>query len=577
LTEVTASFANGFFRVTTMITGPNGEQEPRLKRIPNWATVYMDPDAREADFSDGEICFVTDSMSEKAFKRKYPKAKKQSFTASDKEIAHDFFHGSNIVIAEYWTREPKEAADGETTWTVTQRITNGVEVLETNEWLGSSIPIVPVVGKELYVREGGGGTSKRMFFSMIRRGRTAQTMMAYIASQESEEFGQMPRASWVGWKGMFANADKTWDIAHRVPIARLEAILPPDWQPSWGAPQLPTRPQFQPNPEPYEMAYERWRRSHQAAVAGTPLPTDVQKVNDKSGIALERIENAGMLGNFHFTDNFVRALRFSGDQINELITKLAETNSLPQQLLGKDKKGEDITLHVVGKDFVPPEESEHLPEANYFFAHRGRFSVTISEGPSYQSEREEQAAFADTLFKTIAPLAEILPPGTLAKVLSLAVRMKNLGTFSDEIADTLNPQDQSAQQLQMAQQQLAMGQQVQAELKTELDKLRLEKAGKVIDNEYKLQLKQIEGAFDAKMTQLNNDIKVLIAEIQAKSQDSAERVQMYKEFWLENHGAAHEAGLQAAEQAHEHALADKQAIIAQQQAAANPQEPSPGE
>ncbi len=36
----------GFWRVNLLVTGPNGEQEPRIRRIPNWATVLADPDAR---------------------------------------------------------------------------------------------------------------------------------------------------------------------------------------------------------------------------------------------------------------------------------------------------------------------------------------------------------------------------------------------------------------------------------------------------------------------------------------------------------------------------------------------------
>src|SRR5579863_2839871 len=35
----------GFARIALVITGPKGEQEPRIKRIPNWSTVYPDPDA----------------------------------------------------------------------------------------------------------------------------------------------------------------------------------------------------------------------------------------------------------------------------------------------------------------------------------------------------------------------------------------------------------------------------------------------------------------------------------------------------------------------------------------------------
>lgn len=559
--ESAVQCAFGFFRITIIPTGPNGETEPRLRRIQNWATVYADPDAREADFSDAAIYFVTDSMRDSVFSRKYPKAIKRSFTSEDRAVAPDFLGSGNVVVAEYWTREEEEAGDGEKTYKVTQRITNGVEILDTTEWIGSRIPIIGVFGKELYVKEG--GQSKRLFYSMIRRGRPAQQMMAYIASQEAEEFGQMPRASWVGWKGQFANPDKTWDIAHRTPVSRLEAIVPTEWSPNWGVPQLPTRPQFMPNPAPYEAAYERWRRSHQASVAGTPLPTDAQKQNEKSGVALERIENSGMLGNLHYSDNFGWSMQNTGEQLNELVTILAQRDLLPKQLLGKDQKGDDVQLHVVGEGFVPPESSEHLPEAEYFFAHRGKYTVTISEGPNYQSQREESATFADTIFKTVEQIAQVLPPGAVAKTLALAVKMKNLGAIGDELIDILDPQDNTGQQLQQANQQLAQAAQAAQEMQAELQKLKLEKAGKVIDNEYKSHMKQMELSMDAKIAQLDADLKAYIANVTTKAQDATERNKLFQETQLENHHAAHDVALQKDQQAHEHSIADKQALTAQ--------------
>src|SRR5208283_1251651 len=144
-------------------------------------------------------------------------------------------------------------------------------------------------------------------------------------------------------------------------------------------------------------------------------------------------------------------------------------------------------------------------------------------------------------------IAAIAPPGAAAKLLALNIRLAALGPLGDEMADTLDPPD--------AQQKQGMAlQQALQEMNGELQKLKLEKAGKIIDNEYQKQV-----------VQLQNDVKVLIAEIQAKAQDSAERIQMYKEFWLENHGAAHERAMQAEQHGHEKDSAAMAAVNAQQQ------------
>jgi hypothetical protein len=116
--------------------------------------------------------------------------------------------------------------------------------------------------------------------------------------------------------------------------------------------------------------------------------------------------------------------------------------------------------------------------------------------------------------------------------------------------------------LQQLQQQLQMAQQASQEMQGEIQKLHLERAGKVIDNEYKMQMKQFEGAIDSKIAQLNADLKAYIANVQTKAQDASERQQLFQETQIENHHAAHEIAMQKDNQAHEHTIADKQAVHA---------------
>lgn len=549
----------GFWRVSLRVTGPKGEQEPRIVRIPNWATVYMDPDAMEADFSDMSICFVLDHMRMETFKRRYPKAKKQSFTSEDRQVAPDWLQGDSLVVAEYWSREEADADDGEKQFSVTQEIVNGVEILETNEWIGSWIPVIPVIGEELYVKYG--GQSKRRIMSMIRRGRPAQQMMAYIASQEQEEFAQAPRAPYQGWKGTF-NPEQHKTL-HKDTRGYVEFTIPTDWPEQWGPPPMPSRNQYEPHIQSYEIAYERWRRSHQAAIAGNPLPTDAQKINDKSGVALERIQDAGATGAFHFTDNFVRALHNTGLQINELITKLAELDSLPKQVLGRNKKDEDVRIKVAGKneEEAPPESSEHLQEQDVFFAHRGQFEVSVGDGPSYQSEREEAADFADQIWQLAAKMS--LPPQVTMKLLALATRMRNVGALGDEIAELLSPPDPNnlPPQAQAAIAQL-QGQLQQA--MAEIQQLRMEKLGKVVEIQGKSALADKE--FVARMSEADKDreTKLAVAEITTKAQSISERMAAVEDLMKQFHDQAHELAMQMQGHANAKEMASQNAAVEQQ-------------
>jgi hypothetical protein len=567
----------GFGRVVLVVTGPKGEQEPRIRRIPNWSTAYPDPDALEADFSDSNGYFVLDSMRDKVFKRKFPKAKKHSFSVEDRQAAPDWLSGDAVVVAEYWEREEKTSADGEKTYEVRQYLVNGIEFLHSKElgdndtdkdgipcrkWIGSWIPICAMIGEEIYVKEG--GQSKRRIMSMIRRGRVAQQMMAYVASQEQEEFSQAPRAPYQGYKGTF-DSEQHKNL-HKDPRAYVEFNIPTDWPEAWGPPPMPTRNQYTPNIQAYEMAYERWRRSHQAAISGNPLPTDAQKINDKSGVALEKIQDAGATGSFHFMDNFARFLHNIGLQINELITKLAELDSLPKQVLGRNKKDEDVRIKVAPKNFVPPksvspESSEHLPEADLFFAHRGQFEVTVGDGPNKQSEREEQAEFADQIWELSAKLG--LPAPITMKLLALATRMRNLGALGDEIAELLSPPDQNNLPPQ-AQAAIANLQGQLQQAMQELNQLRMEKLGKVVEMQAKSQLADKE--FVARMSEADKDreTKLAVAEVTTKAQQLSERVAMIDDLMKQWHGQAHEFASMMQEHKNAQELAAQNAAAQQQ-------------
>ncbi len=535
----------GYWRVHLVVTGPNGEQEPRIRRIPNWATVYPDPDAREADFSDANVYFVTDKMRQSVFARRYPNARKRSFNGADIELSNGWLDGDNITVAEWWKREATTDEQGLTHHVVTQRITNGLEILETNQWIGSWIPIIGCFGLEKY--HGAGGASKRVFLSLVRRARDAQQMLAYIASQEAEEFGMAPRAPLQGYKGQFDSVQHA--ALNKKAMAYVEFKMPDNWEPQWGPPPLPTRPQFVPNAQAYEIGFERWRLSIQACMGLMPLPTAAQRQNEKSGIALSKIQSQESIGSFHFTDNFVRALTNTGIQINELITKLAKLDSLPRRVMGIDQKGQEKMIPVAPR-IVPSQEqsgilgvigpgtagapqsadSQHLQEADQFFAHRGEFEVAIADGPSDRSQRDEVSEFVDTLLSTLPTMG--LSPMLVQEIVAIAIRLKNIGSYGDEIADLLAP----PQGQQMPAQARAIVAQAQSQLQAamaEIQQLKLEKAGRVIETQGKMSLADKQ-----------QETQVLIAEITTRAQNMSERMAAWEDMMKQWHAQAHEVAMQ---------------------------------
>jgi hypothetical protein len=67
------------------------------------------------------------------------------------------------------------------------------------------------------------------------------------------------------------------------------------------------------------MCAEGARRAIQAAIGASPLPTQAQRHNEKSGVALKQMEDSAQKGSFHFIDHFDAALTRTGQILDELI------------------------------------------------------------------------------------------------------------------------------------------------------------------------------------------------------------------------------------------------------------------
>lgn len=583
---VTASM--GFWRITTERVGNDFAVQPRIKRIPNLFSVLCDPNAKEADFSDMELCFVTDVMRKDDFARKYPKAQKTSFSTDDCNMAPEWLAGENIVIAEYWVVEKQTrkkmqvkgpagittvyqdelAKDAkpevlneadEVKRTVRQYITNGVEILEDNAWPGSWIPIIGVFGEELYTNEG--GQSKRMFYSLIRRARSSQKMLAYIASQEQEEFGMAPRTPLFIWEGQELADEKALRDMNKVPYAFIKLKIVRD-EATGQALSPPLRQPFIPNTEAYELARESWRRAIQASIGIAPLPTQAQKQNEKSGIALEHIQTQEAIGSLHFTGNLDRALENCGRQLNELITKVMDT---PRQMSARDKSDQHSLMMVTSQQYEDHGKQQfQIGEGDdYLVSDRGEFDVTISAGPSYQSQRDQMSDFVDTLIKEIAGLG--FPQPIVASLLAKAIKMKDLGPAGDEVIKILeppNPQDLPPQAQQIVTQlQGQIQQQGQ-----ELAQLHMERAAKTMELQNKTDIAKLQEVtkLAVAMITASKDSDKLAA------QQELQKLGFAQDSFASAHDAAHEQAMSQVEHQQQGQQAAQQMALQAQQQVAQP-------
>ena len=83
------------------------DKDLRIERVSNIFSVYGDPQSKAADSSDWNRAYITDKLTEKQFKKRFPGADKVNFEADD-DRDEAWFEEENIRIAECWTREKKK-------------------------------------------------------------------------------------------------------------------------------------------------------------------------------------------------------------------------------------------------------------------------------------------------------------------------------------------------------------------------------------------------------------------------------------------------------------------------------------
>lgn len=451
--------------------GSSFNQELVIEPIVNPNLVTIDPDALKPDGSDMKYAWVAESWSYEDYRRKFPKAKVVDFDSQLAKRAPTWMDARRIRIAEYWTveSEPRtlllfkgqqQRVDGsrgdlevfeedlklpeyaylanvdpdrERTVEkpiVTKYLTNGFEVLEPpSVWPGKTIPIACCYGKVLYVDEGSG--AKRKMMSLVRLARDPYMLYCYYRTAEAEQVGMSTKFPYFIRRGSLDETQKLrlQESLHQ-PVAMIEVNATSDQLPTGMVPEMPVRNPFEPAIQALEVGAEGARRAIQAAMGISPLPTDAQKYNQKSGKALDRIHDSEQQGSFHFIDAYEMAIARIGTILDEVAPVYYDT---ARDVAVRTPANETQMVRI--NDPNPPQGQEPVSLGE------GDHDITLSTGPSFDSERDQANDFADTLVSEIGGILPAIGPPAAAKLLSLSVKLKDLGPIGDEIAELLSPPD----------------------------------------------------------------------------------------------------------------------------------------
>lgn len=431
--SVTCGF--GYWRVVTQYSGDDSfEQDIRIKPIQNPLSVVCDPDAMELDRSDANWWIIYTTMSKEQFETKYPKARLvevEKLDKDDRTTYADWFTGDTVRIAEYWCKKPVmrtllQLSDGQVCWEseyeaekfggapvanerevetyrISQHIVSGAEELEDpRPWAGKYIPIVRVIGEEVWVDE------KCVTKGLIYDAMDAMRGYNYLRTTSIEVAAMQPKAPWLLSTPMISGYESYWQRANEN-LPYLPYHIDPA---SPGAKPERVQP---PVPAAGLMAEAELANRDIQSTIGIYDPQLGARSNETSGKAIMARDAQGDTGTFVWIDNLGLAISYTGRILIDLIQKIYDTRRV-MRVIGDNGEDGIITINHEVQDGAGNKRVLHDPMKGLYDLTLGKYDVVVQPGPSFASRREQAAEGVKETMKVVGPAAAPLLAARLARL-----------------------------------------------------------------------------------------------------------------------------------------------------------------
>lgn len=402
----------GYFRIKTDYAHDDTfDLDILIERVSNPFTVYGDPASQAADASDWRFGFVTDLVPLTEFKARFGKDVEKADWSADGDDKDELWREEDSIrVAEYWKREETKriivalsngqildaeqyrknqalwdasgiqvVGDREAlSYKVTHYLLTGADVLETNDWPGRYIPIVPVYGDEVNIE------GKRYFKSLVRDMRDAQMMFNFWRTASTELVALAPKAPFIGPVGSFDSDMAKWQTAHvkSHPFIEYDGGVPPQRQAFAGVPAGALQEALNASDD-------------MKSISGIYDASLGARSNETSGRAIMARQREGDVGNFHYIDNLSRAIRYAGRVLIDLIPAVYDKPRIVR-VLGEDGTAKTVQVNA-------PDE-----KGNVYELARGKYDLVVETGPSYTSKREEAAVALTEVIRANPETAPLL-------------------------------------------------------------------------------------------------------------------------------------------------------------------------
>lgn len=441
----------GYWRICSeYVDGQGFEQKLVILPIYDPNTVYADIDYQQPDGSDRSFAFVTETITRKEFKRKWPDADPVDWEKIDRHWTNGT---DDIVIADYYRRictmrtmvlmsdgasgykdEMPEPPEGITevrsreceVWSVEwYKIAGGFQILEKYDWPGTVIPIVCTTGDDIML------DGKRVYQGLTRHARDAQSMLNFGMTQQAIHLSLTPRAPWVAAEGQLEGYEDIWKDAN----VKNYSVLP--YKPT-SIDGTPVPPPQRTAPSMPDAGWGNWCEmmiNMIRSTIGMYQNSLGQHGVETSGRAIIARQKQGDNSTFNYVDNLSRAIALTGRIIVECIPHYYDTQRIVHTI------GIDDSRNAVTINQTAPNPDDPLTAIKNNDTTTGKYSVTVESGPSYATKRQETAEALSGLAQTYPPLMQLA-----GDIVIRAQDIPDADAIADRLKLALPPQILQAEQ-----------------------------------------------------------------------------------------------------------------------------------
>ena len=432
------------------------KQVIRFTSVSDALAVVYDPDAKRLTKEDGTFAFVTGVMSPRAFKAKFPKAKRSGRDWERRDDVGDarwWEKGDTIRVVEMFRRVPvpkkavllSSGAQVDVTGLkraemeafaqgvalrgleivdershedhrVMRAVLDGEDYLEDDvEFPSRHIPLVPFLGEEIAIGE------HRVRHGVVRFLRDPQRLYNYYRTAGAEAVALAPKAPFLATERQIGPYKALWEQSNKLPLPYLLYHPDPD-----AATALPSRAV---TPDPPNAIWQEGRNAvdDMKGVTGIYDASLGAQGNETSGRAIMARQREGQVGTFLYMDNMRHAVERLGVILLDMLPRVYDTER-GVRIMEENGEGKPARINVAMPDGSVMNDLSS-----------GVHEVKVSTGPTWQSRREE----------TAQAVIELMNAAPEVRMAGLDILVESLDfPRADELAERIKAMMQGPQEQQ---------------------------------------------------------------------------------------------------------------------------------